>query len=109
LRRLVILSALFILAGLLLLLPTSAFYSVLTTGSTTSGVLNSFGSTDNTPTIESMLGFGLIGVGLVLEVFSLFTDFGTAAPMDTAISPEMAAMGPSASPSQATKAEEKKQ
>ena len=66
LRRLVLLSVLFILGGLVLLLPSSPLYSLITTGSTTSSVLNSLGSTDNAPTIESLLGFGLIGVGLVL-------------------------------------------
>ena len=81
LRRLVLLSALFILGGLLLLLPSSALYSIITTGSTTSGVLSSLGSTDNASTIESLVGFGLIGVGLVLEVFSLFTDVGSAQPL----------------------------
>jgi len=84
LRRLVILSALLILAGLALLLPTSALYSVLTTGSTTSAILSSIGGTDDTSTIESMLGFGLIGVGVVLEIFSLFTDFGAATPIASA-------------------------
>ena len=81
LRRLVLLSALFILAGLVLLLPSSPLYSIITTGSTTSSLLNSLGSTDNTSTIESLVGFGLIGVGLVLEVFSLFTDVGPAQPL----------------------------
>jgi hypothetical protein len=85
LRRLVLLSALLILAGLALLLPTSALYSVLTTGSTTSAILSSIGGTDDSSTIEAMLGFGLIGVGVVLEIFSLFTDFGSAAP--TALEP----------------------
>ncbi len=81
LRRLVLLSALLILGGLVLLLPSSPLYSILTTGSTTSGLLNSLGSTDNTSTVESLVGFGLIGVGLVLEVFSLFTDVGSAQPL----------------------------
>ena len=80
-RRLVLLSALSILGGLVLLLPSSALYSIITTGSTTSGLLSSLGSTDNTSTIESLVGFGLIGVGLVLEVFSLFTDVGSAQPV----------------------------
>jgi hypothetical protein len=84
LRRLVLLSALLILVGLALLLPSSALYSIITTGSTTSGLLSSLGSTDDSSTIESILGFGLIAVGLVLEVFSLFTDFGTAMPAGTA-------------------------
>ena len=79
-RRLVVISALLTLAGLALLLPSSTLYSILTTGSTTSSLLNSFGSTDNTSTIESIVGLGLIGVGVVLEVFSLFTDVGAAAP-----------------------------
>ena len=81
LRRLVLLSSLLILGGLVLLLPSSPLYSLIATGSTTSGLLNSLGSTDNTSTIESLVGFGLIGVGLVLEVFSLFTDVGSAEPV----------------------------
>jgi len=80
LRRLVVLSALLILGGLALLLPSSPLYSIITTGSTTASILSTFGSTDNTSTIESIVGFGLIGVGLVLEVFSLFTDVGAAQP-----------------------------
>ena len=36
--------------------------------------------TDTTATVESMVGFGLIGVGLVLEMLSLFTDVGVAVP-----------------------------
>lgn len=79
-RRLVVLSALLILAGLALLLPSSALYSIVTSGSTTSSVFSSFGTADNTTTIESLLGFGLIGVGLILEIFSLFTDVGPGAP-----------------------------
>ena len=79
-RRLVVLSALLILGGLVLLLPSSPLYSIVTTGSTTSSLLSAFGSTDNTSTIESLVGFGLIGAGLVLEVVSLFTDGGAAAP-----------------------------
>jgi len=34
----------------------------------------------NTTTIEELLGFGVIGVGLVLEVLSLFTDVGGGIP-----------------------------
>jgi len=64
-----------------LLLPSSPLYSIITTGSTTSSLLSSFGSTDDTSTIESILGFGMIGVGVVLEVFSLFTDVGASSPM----------------------------
>jgi hypothetical protein len=108
LRRLVVLSALLILAGLLLLLPSSDLYSILTTGSTTSGLLNSLSSTDDTSTIESMLGFGLIGVGLVLELFSLFTDVGSPAPPVADVIPEMAAMGPGAPSTLRANAEEKK-
>lgn len=83
LRRLVLFSALLILAGLLLLLPSSPLMSLLTSGSTSSGSTTQGGfgisvssTTDNTTTIESLVGFGMIGVGLVLEFFSLFTDVG---------------------------------
>ena len=79
LRRLVLLSALLIFAGLLLLLPSSDFWSLLTTGSTTSSVFASLTSTDDTAAIGSVLGFGAILVGLVLEVLSLFTDVGPPA------------------------------
>ena len=61
--------------------------SLITSGSASSGSTTGFGAsastTDDTATIESLVGFGLIGVGVVLEVFSLFTDVGAAA-----ISPE---------------------
>lgn len=107
-RRLVLLSALLTLAGLALLLPSSSLYSIITTGSTTSSLLNSFGSTNDPSTIESIVGFGLIGVGLVLEVFSLFTDVGAAAPGLSAAHSELEALNPSASPPTAAKPEEKK-
>jgi hypothetical protein len=81
LRRLVVLSALLIFGGLLLLLPSSPLYNFITTGSTTSAIFSGFGTTDDTTTIESLLGFGLIGVGLVLEILSLFTDVGSGAPL----------------------------
>jgi hypothetical protein len=94
LRRLVVLSILLILAGLGLLLPSSVLYSLLTKGTTSStttatvfriGVpLASSSSSDNTTTIESLVGFGLIGVGAVLELLSLVTDVGGAAPSRTA-------------------------
>jgi hypothetical protein len=88
LRRLVVLSILLILAGLALLLPSSALYSLLTKGTTSTatsgavrfGVAASSSTSDNTTTIESLLGFGLIGVGAVFELLSLFTDVGVAAP-----------------------------
>jgi hypothetical protein len=89
LRRLVVLSILLILAGLALLLPSSALYSLLTKGSTSTGTSTVFrfgasassSTSDNTTTIESLVGFGLIGVGVVLELLSLFTDVGGAAPI----------------------------
>jgi len=81
LRRLVLLSAVLVLAGLVLLLPSSPLYSIITTGSTTSSVLSGLGTGDNTTTIESLVGFGLIGVGLVIEVFSLFTDVSSGEPV----------------------------
>jgi hypothetical protein len=88
LRRLVVLSSLLILGGLLLLLPSSPLVAHLTSstpsGSTTVGgfgvTRSSSATSDTTGTVESMLGFGLIGVGLVLEILSLFTDVGMAFP-----------------------------
>jgi len=80
-RRLVVLSALLISVGLLLLLPSSTLWQLLTTGSATSSAQAAFGAPSSagsdTATIESLLGFGLIGVGLVLEILSLFTEVGT--------------------------------
>jgi len=80
---LVVLSALIILGGIALLLPSSALYSLITSGSSTSATVR-FGSSastsTDTTTIESLIGFGLLGVGLVLEVLSLFTDVGGAVP-----------------------------
>jgi hypothetical protein len=81
------LSAILTLTGLVLLLPSSPLVSLVTSGSTSSsgsgsqaGFGVSAGSTaDTTATIESLLGLGLIGVGLILEVLSLFTQVGTAA------------------------------
>lgn len=93
-RRLVVLSALLVLLGLVLLLPSVPIWNLLTTGSTSSGstAVVRFGapasSTDNTTTIESLAGFGAIGVGLILEVFSLFTDGLGATP--AAAKPESA-------------------
>jgi len=91
LRRLVVLSVLLILGGLALLLPSSALYSLITTGSASSGstAVVRFGAaaasstTNNTTAIESLLGFGLIGVGVVLELLSLFADVGAAVPSGT--------------------------
>jgi hypothetical protein len=99
LRRLVVVSVLLTLGGLALLLPSSPLYSLITTGSTSTASATAAGfgasrasSTDNTTTIESLLGFGLIGVGIVLEIFSLFTDIGGAVPsMPDASSEKMGA------------------
>jgi hypothetical protein len=86
LRRLVVLSILLTLVGLLLVLPSSALYSLLTSsGSTTSlsfELSRESSATSNTTTIESLLGFGLIGVGVILEILSLFTEIG-GAPVGT--------------------------
>lgn len=84
-RRLVVLSVLLILCGLVLLLPSSSLVSQLTSsGSTAVGGVGASrvatSLTDTTATVESMVGFGLIGVGLVLEMLSLFTDVGVAVP-----------------------------
>jgi hypothetical protein len=88
LRRLVVLSSLLILAGLVLLLPSSSLVAHLTSSTpSVSAPAGGFGvarsssaTTDTTSTVESMVGFGLIGAGLVLEVLSLFTDVGVAVP-----------------------------
>jgi hypothetical protein len=83
-RRLVVASVFLILVGLVLLLPSSALASLLTNGSTSTGVTSGFSArgatatTSDTTTIESLVGFGLLGVGLVLEFLSLFTDVGGA-------------------------------
>lgn len=65
-----------ILAGLLLLLPSSSFYNLITTGSASGSLSRLAATTSNATTEESVLGFGLIGVGVLLEIFSLFTDVG---------------------------------
>jgi hypothetical protein len=98
LRRLVVLSILLILGGLALLLPSSSLYSLITTGSASSGstTVARFGAaaastaSDNTTTIESLLGFGLVGVGVVLELLSLFTDVGTPMQYGTTAQAELA-------------------
>lgn len=81
LRRLVVLSIVLILAGLALLLPSSALYSLLTSGSSSTSSasfeLSRLSSvTSNTTTVESLLGFGLVGIGVIIEILSLFTDVG---------------------------------
>jgi hypothetical protein len=89
LRRLVVLSVLLTVGGLALLLPSIPLVSLITTGSVSSGATTVAGfgarasTTDNTATIESLLGFGLIGVGAVLEFLSLFTDVGGAVSSGT--------------------------
>jgi hypothetical protein len=81
---LVLLSALLILGGLLLMLPSSELYGIITGSSTTGGFsFTSVSGTDETSAIESLLGFGLVGVGLILEMFSLFTEVGVAMPSST--------------------------
>ena len=88
-RRLVVFSILLILAGLALLLPSSALYGLLTKGSTSTATSTAVrfaaaaasSTSDNTTTVESLIGFGLIGVGVVLELLSLFTDVGGATPV----------------------------
>ena len=107
LRRLVVVSILLILAGLALLLPSSALYSLLTKGttSTTTAAATVFrigvpaassSSSDNTTTIESLVGFGLIGVGVVVELLSLFTEVGGVAPSRTDALAEAGPEAPSA-------------
>jgi hypothetical protein len=115
LRRLVVLSILLILGGLALLLPSSALYSLMTGGSTSSGstAVVRFGAaaastaSGNTTTIESLLAFGLIAVGVVLELLSLFTDVGVPAPTGTTAQADMQP-SPSAPTQSAVAVEEKK-
>jgi hypothetical protein len=91
LQRLVFLSAVLISAGLIPLLPSSPLVSLISSGSTTSSSSASQGgfgvvstTTDATGVTESLLGLGLIGMGLVLEVLSLFTQVGgVAMPPDS--------------------------
>jgi uncharacterized membrane protein YjjB (DUF3815 family) len=107
-RRLVVLSVLLILAGLLLLLPSSALYSLLTKGTTSSSttpssvfrfaISSTSSTTDNTSTIESLVGFGLIAVGLVVELLSLITDVPGVASATLAAGTEPEAAQPGASP-----------
>ena len=80
-----------------MLLPSSALYGLITSGSTSSGstAVVRFGAaaasstTNNTTAIESLLGFGLVGVGVVLELLSLFTDVGAAVPSGTTAQADM--------------------
>ncbi|MGH9919179.1 MAG: hypothetical protein ACRD6W_09980 [Nitrososphaerales archaeon] len=99
-----------ILAGLLLLLPSSPLYSLITKGTTSSAtttpasvfrfaVSTTSSSTDNTSTIESLVGFGLIAVGAVLELFSLITDVPGSVP--PAAAAESDTTPPTASPAPA--------
>lgn len=81
-RRLVVLSILLTLGGLVLLLPNTPFYNLLTTGSASGSVSTRFAlatsSPDSTTTTESVLGFGLLGMAAVLQILSLITDVGGA-------------------------------
>lgn len=81
-RRLVVLSLLLVLGGLALLFPTSSLYNLLTTGSASGGeaALQQAISPDKATTTESVVGFGMIGVGAILEFFSLFTEVGASTP-----------------------------
>ncbi len=86
LRRLVVLSILLTLGGLVLLLPSSPLMSQFapsaSSGSAPAGAfaVSRATNTDATSAIESMAGIGLIGMGLVLEFLSLFTDVGAGVP-----------------------------
>ena len=114
---LVVLSILLILGGLALLLPSSALYNLMTTGSASSGSTTTaaarFGAaaasttSDNTTTIESLLGFGLVGVGVVLELLSLFTDVGAAVPSGMTAQAEMLPPSPGSAASAASEGEKK--
>lgn len=92
-RRLVVLSLILVLSGLALLIPSSPLYNLLTTGSASGGAESSLafltsGGTNNTDTVESVLGMGLIAVGATLEFLSLFTDVGAAAPAPVSSPPK---------------------
>jgi len=103
-RRLAVLSILLVVAGLLLLLPSSALYNLITPGSASGSIstrLAAVTSTDNTTTEESLLGFGLIGVGVVLEFLSLFTDVGPSGSVRAEAAPSVSGSTP-ASPSGAS-------
>ena len=113
-RRLVIVSVLLIVAGLALLLPSSALYSLLTKGTASSSATPSrateffissassgASSASNTGTIESLLGFGLIAVGAVVELFSLITDVPGAVSTAAAAAAEPEVTPPEANPTPA--------
>jgi hypothetical protein len=102
---------LLILAGLLLLLPSSPLYTLITKGSTSSSaatpasvfrfaITTTSSTTSNTSTIESLVGFGLVAVGAVLELLSLVTDVpGAVSTVAAAADPEVTQ--PTASPTTA--------
>ncbi|MDG6915784.1 MAG: hypothetical protein JRM86_03110 [Nitrososphaerota archaeon] len=84
-RKLVLASALLVLAGFLLLLPSSQFWSLLSPSSSPAPSATAFrfalsrasgGSSSTTNDLESIVGLGAVAVGLILEVFSMFTDVG---------------------------------
>lgn len=110
-RRLAVVSVLLVLAGLLLLLPSSPLYSLITKGTTSSSTATpasafrfvisttTSSSTDNTSTIESLVGFGLIAVGAVFELLSLITDVpGAVSTVAAAAEPEVTQPTPSPTP-----------
>jgi hypothetical protein len=91
LRRLVVLSIILTVGGLLLLLPNSAFYNLITTGSASGSTATRFAvvsGTDNTSTMESLAGFALVGMGIVFEFLSLFTDVGGSIPTGVVAQPQ---------------------
>jgi hypothetical protein len=107
-----VVSILLILAGLLLLLPSSDLYSLLTKGTTSSASTSgasifrfaataTSSTTSNTSTIESVVGFGLIAVGLVVELLSLITDV-PGAPSAVAGATEPEVTPPSVNPTSAS-------
>jgi hypothetical protein len=116
LRRLAVISILVILAGLLLLLPSSPLYTLITKGTTSSSAAtpasafrfaigsSASSTTSNTSTIESLVGFGLIAVGAVLELFSLITDV-PGAVSTVAAAPEPEVTQPTPSPTLAAQAD----
>jgi len=73
LRRLFVASIVLVVAGLLLLLPSSALYNLLTQA------FAAVSSPDNTTATESLAGFAMIVVGALLEIFAVLTDFPVAA------------------------------
>lgn len=73
--------------GVLLLLPSSDLYNLITTGSASGSISTRFAAVEGPSTAsatEAVVGFGMIIVGVILEVFSIFTDLGARVAAATA-------------------------